>query len=186
MDIKYPLEIYCSVCRERIARVTPSSTLRYPLVGHMFQSPDPEHGFPAPFPDPNVTWVDMQCPWGPHRPFFRDDEILTDQGVFTVMRDGSLLPEEETPLEYRDPGRDCVIDREAMDRLERLIPDDTPLMEIFQKLTPDDTTIIDHGEKIMIPLNLQSDSMPCPICGKIVKRMGIGSHKRHNHPEVTE
>lgn len=90
------ISVFCQICSERIA-VVDTERLSYPMIGAMFQSPDPAHGYPDPFA-PSLDWEAMRCPYGPHRPFLRDDQILTPAGLIN-------LPQETQPatLEEEEP-----------------------------------------------------------------------------------
>ncbi len=81
------MKVRCEICLETIAEVELDS-LRLPLTGGMFGSPDAEHGFPAPF-HPSLYWEVMRCPYAPppsHRPFIDEDAI-------TVFKDGNWAKE---------------------------------------------------------------------------------------------
>lgn len=82
------VKVYCQICKEHIADVD-TNTLSMPLKGSMFISKDPAHGFPPPFV-PEAEWEDMECPWGPHRPFLEPNMVLTDIGVILIPQSGAL------------------------------------------------------------------------------------------------
>ena len=67
------VDIYCEICHEKIAQAD-LDTMRAPMRGSMFFSPDPFHDFPAPFP-PEATWEDMKCPICQHRPFIHEGRV---------------------------------------------------------------------------------------------------------------
>jgi hypothetical protein len=83
------MRVRCQICFEWIAEVS-RSFLSYPMTGAMFKSPDTHHGVEPPFPV-SATWEHMRCPYGAHRPFIKDDEIQTDEGMITLPKDGSRL-----------------------------------------------------------------------------------------------
>lgn len=76
------MKVVCEICQEQIA-TTNKKLLKYPLIGKMFLSPDPFHGYAPPF-DASQEWTDMRCPYGTHRPFIEPDRVLTDTGYFFV------------------------------------------------------------------------------------------------------
>jgi len=79
------VKIRCEICSEIIARVDPAALL-LPLMGSMFYSPDPVHGFDPPFPE-SLEWEDMRCPYGPHRPFIEQNRVITADGKAIVVTD---------------------------------------------------------------------------------------------------
>lgn len=83
------MKVQCEICFEWIA-IIEKGFFSYPMTGAMFQSIDPHHGFPPPFPT-SATWEDFRCPYGQHRPFIRQDSVLTDQGRVDLELDGSPL-----------------------------------------------------------------------------------------------
>jgi hypothetical protein len=103
--------VICQVCGEKIAIVDPEKLL-YPMRGEMFKSPDPVHGYPDPF-EPGQTWEEVRCPYGRiHRPFFVDNEILTDQGIIKlyVREEGGEL---KRPDDTYDDNTVEISDEEA-------------------------------------------------------------------------
>lgn len=95
------MKVQCQICFEWIAEVS-KSDLSYPTTGAMFKSIDSHHGYPDPFPH-NLTWEDFKCPYGQHRPFIKDNEIMTDQGIITLEKDGS--PIQAPGKEEKDEGQ---------------------------------------------------------------------------------
>ena len=94
--------IKCDVCFEIICKAD-IDTLVQPITGSMFRSPDTLHGLPDPF-DASLTWETMRCPYGPHRPFVVDHEVMTTYGVHKIPEaivrspqdaPGSTISEEE-------------------------------------------------------------------------------------------
>ena len=76
------INIRCQICGEPIALANPLH-LHRPMIGAMFLSPDPHHGFDPPF-EPGTEWLGMLCPYCRKRPFITEDEVLTDSGVYRV------------------------------------------------------------------------------------------------------
>lgn len=94
------LKCKCSICGEIYGAID-ILTIRKPLDGSMFLSPDPIHGYPAPWQgDKRMTFNFMQCPYGPHRPFETEDHILTVKGRFDVFD----VPRTAMPVERSDSG----------------------------------------------------------------------------------
>lgn len=72
------IPIHCQICEERIAMADPKD-LSVPLHGNMFVSPYPER-MPEPILQP-TEWEFLRCPFCQTRPFIRNDEVLTENGV---------------------------------------------------------------------------------------------------------
>lgn len=89
------VDVYCEICEERIAQVRVGD-LKYPMTGAMFLSPDPLHGFPAPF-DPATDWEWIRCPHCRFRPFLCEDRVNTgDRFIYaTKDQDAEELPQAE-------------------------------------------------------------------------------------------
>ena len=70
--------IVCQICLSEIAE---ADDLYLPLRGDMFKA----HvgGFPDPFFP--VGWKDMKCRYCGYRPFLKDDEVLTTDGIVKVV-----------------------------------------------------------------------------------------------------
>jgi len=67
----------CEICTYVYATVG-TETLRFPLQGEMFLSPDPVHEVPPPWPYPNFGWLEMKCPVCHNRPFVSDKWITIE------------------------------------------------------------------------------------------------------------
>jgi len=78
------LSIYCEICGEKIATAD-MHTLRHPLKGSQFLTPDSWHGYPPPF-DPGATWEEMRCPYCRRRPFLSATAVMTGDGIYEVPR----------------------------------------------------------------------------------------------------
>lgn len=97
------MRVKCEICNEWIGAIALPS-LKTPMAGEMFGSPDPAHGVPAPF-YPDATWEFFRCPYGPHRPILLPGRVLTDAGYVQVGPDGSKLMEDglsDVEREVRD------------------------------------------------------------------------------------
>jgi len=102
------LIVICELCDQEIA-VTTLDRLAYPFRGGMFDSPDPDHGIPAPW-QANEEWADMRCPWGRiHRAMVTDFRLRTDRGMVIVNAGGARIDYEVT--QRIEPGRESVSDR---------------------------------------------------------------------------
>lgn len=75
--------IRCEICAEIIATIDPD-TIKDPFSGRDFGSVDPVHGMPPPW-HPDLTWVDMKCPYGPHRPFLHPGRLLLENGEYLEL-----------------------------------------------------------------------------------------------------
>jgi hypothetical protein len=71
--------VICQICRTDIAETEPEK-LALPLTGNMF-SPH-RTGFPKPFMA--FDWVDLRCRYCNKRPFLKEDEIYTHEGIYDV------------------------------------------------------------------------------------------------------
>jgi len=109
------MKAICQICGELFAEVSIERSkggdvipsLRYPLTGAMFGSPDPYHGVPAPF-EPSAEWQFMMCPYGRiHRPMVQDDLVRTEQGMVRLPKDGSPA--------FIDPAAGGEVDRSCLD-----------------------------------------------------------------------
>jgi hypothetical protein len=135
--------VKCQYDQEEIA-VIDTDTLRYPMAGSMFETPDAFHGVPDPFA-PHQPWEDFLCPQGEHRPGIIDNELLTDVGIIVLPRDGGGFGFEDIiQFTTRDFNR-----MEAMEAMEA-----------------------ERGRKVREEMGLpaldspQYDYPTCPECGK--------------------
>lgn len=172
--IQYPLEVICSVCRERIGRVS-SLSLSYPLQGSMIESPDKAHGVPDPFP-PEADWEHLLCPHGRnHRPFFDDNKILTDKGTLIIPRDGSEIYLVEPCF---DADREDIFDRPLYTESEAEQKVREQIAGVAQQ---EEQLICNQSVDGSIPSTGSNDKTPCPECGKEVSRKGMSGHRRFKH-----
>ena len=146
------LSVRCEICGEWIAIVDPAN-LYDPMVGAMFFSVDPFHGFPPPF-DPATEWAWMRCPYGAHRPFIEPNRILTDRG-YLVLRQRA-----------QDAAGGEAVTPEPMEMVEE--------PPISGEPTDDDAAL-------PLPQALQDIAPPepflCPHCGR--EYVDEGACKRH-------
>lgn len=82
------MKVRCEICNELIGTVD-TLLIEAPFTGKDFGSIDPAHGVPQPFHN-ILTWVDMRCPYGPHRPFVSPDRILLEGGDYLEL--GRVTP----------------------------------------------------------------------------------------------
>jgi hypothetical protein len=117
------IKVLCEICNEHIA-MADTDTLRMPMMGSMFTSPDPFHGVPAPF-DPSTPWVHMACPWCRKRPFMEEDRVLTADGRIKV---GAIPPAEEPKEIAEQPdAKPTVIDlNQGLSQIEEPVKEATP------------------------------------------------------------
>lgn len=149
------MKALCQICGEVYAIVN-IDTLRYPLTGAMFGSPDPFHGAPAPFAA-SLDWTFMRCPYGRiHRPMVQDDIVITDQGVVRLPKDGGAA--------FIDPTTTAEVDRHSIgDRVIQVSDEDA------ERVT---RAAISIGES-------RQPGFVCPTCGKECKNaFGLTGHKR--------
>jgi len=123
------MRLICEICGEMIGEISLEGTasipaspgdvngkpaieaLRRPIKGSMVGSPDPFHGFPAPF-DPSVTWEFMFCPYSnhTHRPFTATEEpkqLLTHKGMIDIPEREPILSEDEAQEAVTKPVEDA-------------------------------------------------------------------------------
>lgn len=118
------LKIYCEICGEFIAQAE-MDDLSLPLMGHMFLSTQPERKVPPPF-NPDIDWIHMRCPYGPHRPFIHTNRLMTDRGFvpvktkITVEEEGKSLVDEIFGFEP-DKGIGCIAPGTEMDVPEKIV-----------------------------------------------------------------
>ena len=90
------MKLICQTCGEHIGNFDPFS-LRLPLTGGAFVSPDPLHGVPPPFFE-GEDYEHMTCPYGKnHKPFAESDKVLSEVGIVWVRgNEIVLLPSGES------------------------------------------------------------------------------------------
>ncbi len=83
--------VLCEICTERIGTVDADEIRQKgAYTGRDFGSIDPAHGVPPPFHS-SLTWMDMRCPYGPHRPFLTPDRLMLEGGDFLELN-GRVAP----------------------------------------------------------------------------------------------
>jgi len=151
------------LCSEVYAIVN-LETLRYPLTGAMFGSPDKFHGTPAPF-DPSLDWEFFRCPHGRiHRPMVQDDIVLTDEGMVRIPKDGG------TP--FIDPTASGEVDRDSISDRVLQVSDEEAERQVRRRRIDEFCEAV----KGTLPLRTEEDgpvsttepfeAFPCPTCGK--------------------
>lgn len=133
--------VICQVCGEKIGKID-ENNISYPIKGSMFLSPDPIHGYPPPFED-DADFESARCPYGRiHRPFFVDNEILTDQGIIKlyVREEGDEL---KRPDDTYDDNTVEISDEEA----ERMVRERLYGETEEQPGKPEDQQPIEEEEK---------------------------------------
>ena len=157
------MRMICQICDEFVGEVSIEGVrdiapLRYPFRGSMVGSPDPYHGFPAPF-DPSLDWEFMRCPYGrTHRPFIQDDIVKTNKGMIRLPKDGSLS--------YLDSISADEIDRDSIpDRVIQISEVEAGRVVKQQRQTSEDFPFI------------------CLVCGKAFdKKMRLVGHMMSHSP----
>lgn len=151
------LKVVCQICSEVIA-IIDTAYFTQPLRGDMFQSPDPHHGMDAPFAA-GLDWVEMRCPYGrAHRPFVREDEILTTTGLLKVPGVAPARPGETAVPSISDE----EAERQVRERLKAPAP------------------LIIGGDP---PPPVEPLGVECPMCGKVfdtLQRMNAHKGGAHN------
>jgi hypothetical protein len=168
----------CQICDEFYAEVD-LKTLRYPLAGSMFGSPDPVHGFDAPF-DPSIEWEYMRCPYGRmHRPMVNDDAVLTEKGLVRLPRDGSPAYIDKDSTGEVD--RSCIVDRAIQ------VPDDVAERMARSALTIKSETPIKGIHLYEVKIDPDKSAFICAACGKSfdTKRQLMG-HKGGAHRKAKQ
>ena len=145
----------CQLCGEVYAEVD-LVTLRHPIKGSMFKSPDPAHEFPEPFA-PELDWEYMRCPYGrTHRPMIEGTGILTDQGMIRIPPDGGP----------------SFLDNGVVDEVDRKKICD-------QAMTPSDE---EAARMIGRPIDSKPSTFTCGNCGKVFPtRKGFRGHMLRDH-----
>ena len=90
------LNIKCSICFELIATAEPTS-LGIPLAGHMLGPPYPER-MTVPLLQP-TEWEYLRCPVCNNNPFLKNDEVLTDEGIYKIPPDEIMASEDMQPID---------------------------------------------------------------------------------------
>lgn len=119
MDEKQQLILVCKMCSHHIAEIT--EDLKLPLLGAMFVSRDPKHGYPAPW-SPVANWEAMQCPACALRPWILENiegphVFETNWGPIVVNDNGYFFVGHVEEDDDKDSGEaeDELTDTEAAD-----------------------------------------------------------------------
>jgi hypothetical protein len=187
------MKAICQICGEAYANLD-LSTLRYPLTGAMFLSPDTKHGVPAPF-DPSLDWEFMRCPFGRiHRPIIEPDAVLTNKGLFRLPEDGGpafLDPTAPQEIDRSGVGDQVLqVSDEEAERMARAgIPGPKDPSELTTPFTSDgNQPQIDPRDEMKGEASIDGQprepSFACPACGKEfdtekkLKGHIMGAHRR--------
>lgn len=74
----------CEICSAEIGVFGPD-TMRFPMLGNMFESPNPKREIPPPFRgSAAVDWLNMRCPMCNKRPFLHEHKIMTPDGYWDI------------------------------------------------------------------------------------------------------
>lgn len=74
------VKVCCEICGHELAYID-IDTIKLPLRGDMFKSPDPQHDYPPPF-FPEAEYQYMRCPMCLKRPFLVEGVFAKLGGVF--------------------------------------------------------------------------------------------------------
>jgi len=164
------INIRCQICGEPIALANPLH-LHRPMIGAMFLSPDPHHGFDPPF-EPGTEWLGMLCPYCRKRPFITEDEVLTDEGIYKVPEESPVITESVLE-EIRKQGELGLKSAKAIYGLYGPNPFDSEL-----ETEPSPTSDVYAHDRW--------EPKACETCGKVIKGAGpMASHMRsHKEPPV--
>ena len=193
-------KVICQICKEIIAEIN-IETAHTPLSGAMFLSPDPGHGYPAPF-NASHGWEDMRCPRGGHRPLIWPDKVLTDKGLYTFGPYPGPIASEPDPGEI---GREGIYDRNFNIELPPVLSDDDAAALVRSQLNqtiqptgaihgeadtrtgqPDNQEPVESPEE-EISLDGERETDPaadrtCHICKATLRsRAGLVNHLRAKH-----
>jgi hypothetical protein len=106
------MKVRCEICQELFATVDPL-LIEAPFSGRDFGSIDPGHGVPPPW-HPILTFVDMRCPYGAHRPFLAPDRLLLETGEYLELNGrGGSPPSPPAPDEGESPGLPGPVEAKA-------------------------------------------------------------------------
>ena len=187
------MKVICQICQEEIAILTAVS---YPLIGSMFASIEPERGIPSPF-QPDDTWELFKCPFGPHRPLVRPDQILTSEGILNVPKNGqpAFLSITKPELDRTD-----VFDRELQpppamteaqaEALVRAQMGESTKVEVVENGKADTRQGQPEDEKPLESKEEESETDGKQDAGKFVceqcsltfkNKSGLTNHKRFKH-----
>ena len=96
------MKVRCEICQELFATIDPL-LIEAPFSGRDFGSIDPTHGVPPPW-HPILTFIDMRCPYGPHRPFTSPDRLLLETGEYLELNGRGSPPSPPAQDEGDAPG----------------------------------------------------------------------------------
>jgi hypothetical protein len=155
------MKLRCQICFEWISEVD-KKALAYPMNGTMFTSVDPHHGFEPPF-TPAQVWDDFRCPYGPHRPMIKDDEIQTDEGLISAKIKREDFSTERT-VKKREPIKKNT--------------EDLHVRGVQQGIQ-------DRKGKGRVPGKSKAEVFTCETCQKEFKEeINLSRHKRMAHKGV--
>jgi hypothetical protein len=192
------IKVICQICQEEIAIIKPEVLIRYPLSGSMFTSIEPERGIPSPF-QPADTWELFKCPYGPHRPMVRPDQILTSEGILNVPKNGAphfygqIKAElDRTDVFDREMDVPPVMTEEQAEALVRAQMGETTKVEVVEngeadtrQGQPEDEKPIESKEeesKTDGKQDIGTGAFVCEQCKRGFKNLsGLNNHRRFKH-----
>jgi hypothetical protein len=164
------MRVRCQICFEWISEAS-RSFLSYPMTGAMFKSPDTHHGVEPPFLV-QQTWEDFRCPYGNHRPFIKDDEIQTDEGLITLPRDGSSLVYKKPEIKREDISTERTVKKRELIKEDA---EDVHVRGVRQGIQ-------DSKGKGRVPGKGKAEVFTCETCEKeFDKEINLNRHKRMAH-----
>jgi len=170
------VKVICQICAEEIGD-THLRDLRYPMSGAMFTTLDPVHGMPPPF-DASLDWENFRCPYGRmHRPMVADNQVLTDEGIVVLPRDGGQA--------YIDPRANTEVGRDSIaDRMIQVSDEDAE--RIARETIKQESGNGKAEEEQREPEDDQPGEgkaeTPCPECGKgFENELNMKRHQKMAH-----
>jgi len=145
--------------------------LRVPITGAMFHPH--RAGFPEPFPG-GPDWMYIRCRYCRTRPFLRDDEVLTTDGLVNIndekLKDPALLFNVLEPItggtvEFAAP---FIVD--------------SPIPPVDVVIEPEDSITIGPSTEAQVAKG--SPKVSCPICGREYHNTPKGLHWYNKHIEA--
>lgn len=190
------IKVICQICQEEIATLRPGAVIYYPLTGSMFASIEPERGIPNPF-QPDDTWELFRCPYGPHRPMVRPDQVLTSEGLLHVPKNGQptfyavARPElDRTDVFDRESQPPPAMSEAQAEALVRAQMGESTKVEVVENGKADTRQGQPEDEKPLESKKEESKTdgkqdigeFVCEQCGKGFKnKSGLNNHKRFKH-----
>lgn len=152
--------LLCEICRTPLAMFDPAD-LSVPLTGAMFKPRFIDRECPPTF-HPSVGQEDIVCPQCLRRPFNDPHRLLTMDGWIDI-------PDAEGDILHLDHFNDTK---------------ENPYLDPEYKNSLDNITKPDSVEAEPLLIEMQSNPLACPYCGKVCgSKIGLVSHIRNRHKD---